>query len=105
MLHITGSMKTLREELRVADKIINNVINVLGNLKPQANLTAQVGYFLTHDVFEIEFKVLARDVESAKHLLRKVCSGEVNPNDAHFRFVSAQQELHRIQNMLDSVDL
>ena len=102
MLHITGSMKTLREELRIANALINDILGVLGNLKTSDNLTEKVGTFVIHMP---EFKVLAKDAERAKHLLRKVCTGEISPKDAFLRFIEAQNEILALQNMLDSVDL
>ena len=102
MLHITGSMKTLREELRVANALINDILGVLGHLKPSDNLAEKVGTFVIHMP---EFKVLARDVEGAKHLLRKVCTGEISPKNALLRFIEAQNEILALQNMLDLVDL
>ena len=102
MLHITGSMKTLKEELRIANGLINDIMGVLGNLKASDNLSKKVGCFVTDMP---KFRVLEKDSEGAKHLLRKVCTGEVAPNDAYWRFYEAQKEITMHQNMLDSVDL
>lgn len=102
MLHITGSMKTLREELRVANALIMDILGVLGHLKPSDNLSERVGTFVIHMP---EFKVLAKDAEGAKQLLRKVCTGEILPEEAFKRFVIGQEEIHILQNMLDSVNL
>ena len=102
MLHITGSMKTLREELRIAHGLIRDIMGVLGNLKPSENLTEKVGSFVLNMP---KFKVLEKDSESAKHILRKVCTGELSPMDAHIKFDQACREIHHLMDVLDSVNL
>ena len=100
MLHITASTKTLREELRIARGVIRDIMSVLSDHKSLNNLTQQVGIF----VIEMpDFKVLARDADSGKQLLRKVCSGEVKPMDAYLKLNTALEEVNSLLNVLDSV--
>ena len=100
MLHITASTKTLREELRIASSVIHDIMGVLSDQKSLNNLTKQVGIFI---IEMPEFKVLARDAEAGKQLLRKVCSGEVKPMDAYLKLNEALGEVNTLLNMLDSV--
>ena len=102
MLHITASTKTLREELRIADGLICDIKGALNDVSHQhaPNLTNRIGIFITNMP---EFKVLSKDAESAKQLLRKVCSGEIEPREAFLRFDKAQEEIHILINVFDSV--
>lgn len=103
MLHITGSTKTLKEELRVANGLINDIMGTLSKIKPSDNLALKIGEPYIQKM--PKFKVLEKDAEGAKHLLRKVCSGEITPMDAYWRFYEAQEELNELRNALDSVNL
>ena len=99
MLHITESTKTLRKELRVANNYINDIISVFANINSKDNLTEKIGKFVINMP---EFKVLARDSEMARLILRKVCTGEINIVHASEKLIQAQDEIHALQNALDS---
>ena len=102
MLHITASTKLLKEELRIADGLIRDIMGSLNDAcyNPSKNLTKLIGIYITQMP---EFKVLAKDAESAKQLLRKVCSGEIEPKEAFLRFDKAHGEIHLLLNVFDSV--
>jgi len=102
MLHITASTKTLREELRIADALIRDIMGSLNDvvMHPSKNLTRNIGTYITNMP---DFKVLTKDAESAKQLLRKVFSGEIEPKEAFFKFDKAHEEIHVLINMFDSV--
>jgi len=102
MLHITASTKLLKEELRIADGLIRDIMGSLNeaHIHPSKNLTKLIGTYITNMP---EFKVLTKDAESAKQLLRKVCSGEIKPNEAFLRFDKAHEEIHVLINVFDSV--
>lgn len=102
MLHITGSMRILKNELRSANSLINDILGALGNLKPSDNYTKILGPLIVNMP---EFKVLAKDADSAKRLLRRVCSGEVEPAEAFVKFFDAQDEIQFLKNMLDAANL
>ena len=90
MLHITGSVKQLKEELRIARGLIQDITGVLDNVNVETNLTKSVGIFA---VQMPEFKILAKDADSAKRILRMVCTGEMQPGEAAKRFRSAYKEI------------
>ena len=99
MLHITASTKLLKEELRIASGLIRDIMGVLSDPKSLDNLTQSVGVF----VLEMpEFKVLTKDSESAKRILRKVCTGEIKPAEAFCMFDLALKEVNTLLNMFDS---
>ena len=97
MLHITGSVKTLKEELRSAWGLCKDIIGVLNVANANTNLTKEVGIFV---IQMPEYKVLAKDAENAKKLLRRVCTGEIDPHEAARRFALAAQELYVISEKL-----
>lgn len=97
MLHITGSVKTLREEVSSAWNLSKDIIGVLNLVGPNTNLTKEVGIFC---IQMPEYKILAKDAESLKKLLRKVCSGEVDPHEAARQISSGAQELYVISEKL-----
>ena len=101
MLHITASTKLLKEELRIAHEVIRDIMGSLNDAHthPSKNLTKHIGQYITDMP---EFKVLTKDAESAKQLLRKVCSGEIMPIEAFHRFDSALREIIVLRNLLDS---
>ena len=90
MLHITGSMKTLKGELELAIGLCKDIIGVLDSVTSDSNLTKKVGTFILKMP---DFKVLAKDTETAKQILRKVCSGELSPLDAKLKFEKALKEV------------
>ena len=100
MLHITASTKTLKKELRIAGGLIRDIMGALADPKSANNLTKCIGAFV---IQMPEFKVLTKDAESAKHLLRKVCTGEIKPDDAYWIFDGALNEVNTLLNVLDSV--
>lgn len=97
MLHITGSVRQLKEELRIARGLIKDVIGVLENVNPETNLTKSVGIFA---VQMPEFKIIAKDADTAKRTLRMVCTGEMQPGEAAKHFKSAYQEVDDLYQLL-----
>ena len=97
MLHITGSVKHLKDEVMVARGIISDIIGVLSNVTEKTNLTKTVGVFA---VQLPEFKILTKDADSAKRILRMVCTGEMSPHEASKKFTCAFNELTSIYNIL-----
>jgi len=102
MLHITASTKLLKEELRIADGLIRDIMGSLtaAHENSAKNLTNYIGIYIREMP---DFKVLAKDAEEAKQLLRKVCSGEIKPNEAFFKFAKAHEEIRVLLNVFDSV--
>lgn len=90
MLHITGSMKTLKGELELATGLCKDIIGVLDSVGTDTNLTKEVGSFVLNMP---DFKVLAKDTETAKQILRKVCTEELSPVDAELKFKKALKEV------------
>ena len=99
MLHITGSMKALKEELRTALGLINAIVITLNNVTDETNLTKKVGTFA---VQMPEFKILAKDADSAKRILRMVCTGEMQPGEAACKFNRAAKEVDDLYQLLCS---
>jgi len=99
MLHITGSMKTLKGELQSAQSLLEEILGTLESVTLDTNLTKVVGIFV---VQMPEYKVLAKDSESAKNLLRKVCSGEISPAIAFKRLADALVEVKMLLEVLES---
>jgi len=97
MLHITGSVKALKEELGSAWGLCKDIIGVLNLANANTNLTKEVGIFV---IQMPEYKVLAKDAESLKKLLRRVCTGEVDPHEAARKISLAAQELYAISEKL-----
>lgn len=90
MLHITGSVKQLKEELRIARGLINDIVITLNNVRTETNLTQKVGTFA---VQMPEFKILTKDADAAKRILRMVCTGEMQPGEAAQKFKCAYKEI------------
>ena len=99
MLHITGSMKTLKGELQSAHGFLKDIIGVLEWVQPNDNLTQKVGNFIAKMP---EYKVLAKDSANFKQLLRKVCSGEILPSIASDDFTDAKLEIERLLDVLNN---
>lgn len=99
MLHITGSMKTLKGELQSAKGLCLDIIGSLKSVDSNTNLTKTIGIFV---VQMPEYKILAKDSEAAKNILRRVCSGELNPKDALAIFECSLSEVEMLQKMLES---
>ena len=97
MLHITGSVKVLREEIQSAWGLSKDIIGVLNLANADTNLTKEVGIFV---IQMPEYKVLTKDAESLKKLLRKVCTGEVDPHEAAHQISLGAQELYAIGEKL-----
>ena len=100
MLNIVGSMKTLKGELRSSTGLILDILGVLNSVKPDTNLTKEIGTFVVNFP---EYKVMAKDADSAKKLLRKVCTGEISAEEAAKHFKSAFEEVSKLLNMLEEV--
>lgn len=98
MLHIVGSMKTLKGELYSVRNVLKGIISVLENVNSSTNLTRELGIFA---VQMPEYKILTKDAESAKKVIRKVCTGELNVNDALDKFKVALKEVEKLQKMLE----
>lgn len=97
MLHITGSVNALREEIQSAWGLSKDIIGVLNLANANTNLTKEVGIFV---IQMPEYKILAKDADSLKKLLRKVCTGEVDPHEAASKIATAAQELYVIGEKL-----
>lgn len=98
MLHITASSKTLREELRSAINIVTDIRDYLYAITTDTSYHMVIGNFVKRIP---EYKVLARDAEAAKQLLRKVCTGEISVANALEQFNRALKELTVLENALD----
>ena len=98
MLHITGSMKSLKGELYSARNVFKGIISVLEKVDSSTNLTREVGIFAMQMP---DYKILAKDADSAKKVLRKVCTGELSANEALTKFKSALKEVEQLQKMLE----
>ena len=97
MLHITGSMKALKQELLSARGLLQDIIGTLSNVTNETNLTKTVGIFV---IQMPEYKILTKDSDSCKQILRKVCSGEIPASKAIESFRSALKEINPIIDML-----
>ena len=87
----------LKEELRIARGLVFDIIGVLDNVKDETNLTNEVGIFA---VQMPEFKILTKDADAAKRILRMVCTGEMQPGEAAKKFVSAYKEVDDLYQLL-----
>ena len=96
MLHITGSVKQLEKELRIAHGLIKDIIGVLDNVNSKTNLTESVGTFVVN---MYDFKILTKDADSAKRILRMVCTGEMQPGKAAEEFKCASWEIDDLLKM------
>ena len=97
MLHITGSCKALLEELRLANNLCNDIIGVIKRVNSNTDFKKEFGIFV---IQMPEFKIISKDAEAAKQLLRKVCTGELTPSELLEKVTMAQKELHRLINVL-----
>ena len=99
MLQIIGSMKTLKGEAKRAKALCLDILGDLEQITASDNLTNRIGIYVRQMP---DFKVLSKDAESTKQLLRKVCSGEITPADACEHIKDAINQLDIIISMLDS---
>lgn len=97
MLHITGSMKTLKGELQSAKGLLKDIIGTLDSVTVTTNLTKTVGIFV---IQMPDYKILSKDVDTAKQILRKVCTGELSNQEASSKFASALREVDILLSML-----
>lgn len=102
MLHITASTKILKEEARIAHNLINEIIKALRTSIAQDNLSNTIGIFV---VQMPQFKVLAKDAEDAKQILRKVCTREITPKDALSKFEKAHSEIYLLDSILNQLPI
>ena len=100
MLHITGSMKTLKGELQSARGLLKDIIGTLQSVTPETNLTKAIGIFV---IQMPEYKVFAKDSENVKQLLRKVCSGEISPAIAIGKLNESYCEVYRLLEGLENI--
>jgi len=100
MLHITASTKTLFNEARSALAFVSQVIDCLRAITPEKEYATYVANLVRAIP---EYKVIARDAEEAKQLLRKVCTKEVEVSDALVSFENARRELSAIINALGTM--
>ena len=98
MLHITGSMKTLKGELQSVKNLCKDIIGVLESVTPDTNLTKNVGIFV---IQMPDYKIINKDADTAKQVLRKVCTGELSTQEASSKFASALREVNILLNMLN----
>ena len=98
MLHITGSMKTLKGELYSTRNVFKGIISVLEKVDSSTNLTKELGIFA---VQMPDYKILAKDADSAKKTLRKICTGELTPSEGLVKFETALKEVEKLQKMLE----
>ena len=101
MLNITRSSLTLKKELRSAKGLIKDILGTLDSLTPRSNLCEKVGIFILQIP---DYKVLAKDAEDAKQLLRKVCSGELKVPEAIAIFSCAYDEVKLLLDTLEDYD-
>lgn len=97
MLHITGSMKTLKGELQSAKGLLKDIIGVLESVTTDTNLTKEVGIFV---IQMPDYKILNKDADNAKQVLRKVCTGELSPQEASSKCAGALGEVEKLLKML-----
>lgn len=100
MLHITGSCKALKEELRIANNLCNDIIGVIKKVDSNTNFKKEFGIFV---VQMPEFKIISKDAEAAKQLLRKICTGELQPHELFVKITSAQKEIHVLLDALSHI--
>lgn len=100
MLHITESMKTLKGELSSFRNVCTGIADVLKKVDSTTNLTKELGIFA---VQMPSYKVLSKDADSAVKVIRKVCTGELNADDALVKIEIALIEVEMLQKMLSSL--
>ena len=98
MLHITGSMKTLKGELYSARNVFKGIISVLKKVDSSTNLTKELGIFALQMP---DYKIISKDADAAKKVIRKVCTGELSADEALTKFETALKEVKKLQKMLE----
>ena len=98
MLHIIGSMKTLKGELCSLNHVFKGIISVLKKVDSSTNLTKELGIFA---VQMPEYKILTKDADSAIKAIRKVCTGEATVDEGLVKFETALKEVEQLQKMLE----
>lgn len=100
MLQISKNTVTLKEELLLAQPLIQKILCTLKNVNSKTNLTEKIGVFIPQLP---EFRILSRDFANVKGILRKVCSGEVLIEDAVYFFYCANQEIAYYINLYSNL--
>jgi len=104
MLPISGKMKRLNDECLRAQTVLSEVIVALSYVKPDSNLTQEIGCFLTSSRYgDFRFAILKDDVHDIATLLRKVCTGEVSPVEALQICSNALTEINIISRGIESM--
>ena len=102
MLQIIDSMKTLKGEVKQSKALCLDIIGDLEQITATDNLTIRIGIYVRQMP---EFKVLSKNSESAKQLLRKVCSVEITTLDASQHFNSGLSQLDTLISIFDCTRL
>ena len=48
-----------------------------------------------------DYKIISKDADAAKKVIRKVCTGELSADEALTKFETALKEVEKLQKMLE----
>ena len=97
MLAITAKVKLLKEEVFSAKHICKDIIGTLNNVTEKTNYRKELGIFALQAP---NWKILIEEKHDMIETIRKVCTGEISPEEAKSTFNHVLVELERIDSWL-----
>ena len=97
MLAITAKARLLKQEVTSAKSICKDIIGTLLNVTDDTDFKKEIGIFA---IQAPNWKILTDERRQMQDLIRKVCTGEVYPNEAIVIIREALVELEWLDKWL-----
>lgn len=97
MLAISAKVRLLKEEVSSSIGICSDIIATLTYLKTTDDYRQKIGIYA---VQMPDWKILTDEKRGMVDTIRKVCTGEMTPNEAKEKFIIARDELKTINTQL-----
>ncbi len=97
MLAISAKVRLLKEEVASAKHVCKDIIGTLNGVTESTDYRKELGIFALQAP---NWKILTDEKRGMIETIRKVCTGELSPNEAKTIFSCALTELERIDSQL-----
>ena len=97
MLAITAKVKLLKEEVFSAKNVCKDIIGTLNGVTEKTDYRRELGIFAWQSP---DWKILIDEKRGMIETIRKVCTGEITPEEAKTFFTHTLVELERIDSWL-----
>jgi hypothetical protein len=95
MLAITSKVKLLKEELFSAKHICKDIIGTLNGISEKTDYRKELGIFALQAP---DWKILTDEKRGMIETIRKLCTGEMSPEEAQTTFSRILIELERVDS-------